>query len=46
LLNDRHTDLQRYNVPTADEVGALMVGGDVDEVNARDIIIRSTNGYF
>jgi len=46
LLNDRRTDLQCYNAPIADEVGALMVGGDVDEVNARDIIIRSTNGYF
>ncbi len=46
LLNDRRTDLRRYNAPTADEIGALMVGGDVDEVNARDIIIRSTNGYF
>jgi len=46
LLNDCRIDLRRYNAPTADEVGALMVGGDVDEVNARDIIIRSTNGYF
>jgi len=46
LLNDRRTDLRRYNAPTADEVGALMVGGDVDEANARDIVIRSTNGYF
>jgi hypothetical protein len=46
LLNDRRTDLRHYNVPTVDEVGALMVGGDVDEVNARDIIIRSTNDYF
>ncbi len=46
LLNDRRTDLRRYNAPTVDEVGALMVGGDVDEANARDIVIRSTNGYF
>jgi hypothetical protein len=23
-----------------------MVGGDVDETNARDIVIRLTNGYF
>jgi len=46
LLNDRRTDLRRYNAPTADKVGALMVGGDVDEVNTRDIVIRSTNGYF
>jgi hypothetical protein len=46
LLNDRRTDLRRYNAPTVDEVGALMVGGDVDEANAHDIVIRSTNGYF
>jgi len=46
LLNDRRTDLRHYNAPTTDEVGTLMVGGDVDEANARDIIICSTNGYF
>jgi hypothetical protein len=46
LVNDRCTNLRRYNAPTVDEVGALMVGGDVDEVNARDIIMHSTNGYF
>jgi hypothetical protein len=46
LVNDRRIDLQRYNAPTIDEVGALMVGGDVDEVNARDIVVRSINGHF
>ncbi len=46
LVNDRRTDLQRYNAPTTDEVGALMVGGDVDEANACDIVVRSSNGYF
>ncbi len=46
LLNDRRSDLRRYHAPTVDEVGALMVGGDVDEVYSRDIIVRSTNGYF
>jgi hypothetical protein len=46
LVNDRRTDLRRYNVPTVDEVGALMVGGDVDAANARDIVVRSSNGYF
>jgi hypothetical protein len=46
LMNDRRTDLRRYNAPTANEVGALMVGGDVDEVDTRDIVIRSTNGSF
>jgi hypothetical protein len=46
LVNDRHTDLRRYNAPTVDEVGALMVEGDVDEANARGIVVCSTNGYF
>jgi hypothetical protein len=46
LLNDYRTDLRRYNAPTIDEVGALMVGGDVDETNACNIVICSTNGYF
>jgi len=46
LVNDCRINLRRYNAPTIDEVGALMVGGDVDEVDARDIIVHSTNGYF
>jgi hypothetical protein len=46
LVNDRRIDLRHYNAPTINEVGALMVGGDVDEANAHNIIIRSTNGYF
>jgi len=46
LVNDRCTNLRCYNAPTVDEVGALMVGGDVDEVDACNIIVRSINGYF
>ncbi len=46
LVNNRRTDLRRYNAPTANKVGTLMVGGDVDEADAHDIVIRSTNGYF
>jgi hypothetical protein len=46
LVNDRHTDLRRYNAPTVDEVGSLMVGGDVDEANARNIVVHLINGYF
>jgi hypothetical protein len=46
LVNDRRTDLCSYNALTNDEVCALMVGCDVDEVNACDIVVRSTNGYF
>jgi hypothetical protein len=46
LVNDRRTNLWRYNAPTVNKVGALMVGGDVDEVDTRTIFVRSTNGYF
>jgi hypothetical protein len=46
LLNDRCNDLWHYHAPTVDEIGALMVGGDVDEADSHDIIVRSTNGYF
>jgi len=46
LVNDRRNDLRRYHVPIVDEVGALMVGGDVDEAYPHDIVVRSTNGYF
>ncbi len=45
-MNERRTDLQSYNAPTVDEVGTLMVGGDVDEANAHDIVVRSSNVYF
>ncbi len=31
FVNNRCTDLWRYNAPTVDKVGALMVGVDVDE---------------
>jgi hypothetical protein len=46
LVNDRHNDLWRYLVPIVDEVGALMVGGDVDEADSRIIVVCSTDGYF
>jgi hypothetical protein len=46
LVNDRCTDLWHYNAPTTNKVGAFMVGGDVDEADARNIIVHSTNGYF
>jgi hypothetical protein len=46
LVNDRHTDLRRYNAPTTDEVGIVVVGGDVDEEDACDIIVCLSNDYF
>ncbi len=46
LVNDCCTNLQCYNALTINEVGSLMVGGDVDEVDARNIVVHSTNDYF
>jgi hypothetical protein len=46
LVNDCRTNLRRYNALTVDKVGTLMVGGDVDEVDVRDIVVHSINGYF
>ncbi len=45
-MNDRRIDLRRYNAPTFDKVGTLMVGGDVDEIDACDIVVHSIYGYF
>jgi hypothetical protein len=45
-VDDCRSDLRRYNAPTVNEVSALTVGGDVDEVDAREIVVRLTNGYF
>jgi hypothetical protein len=45
-VNDCRSDLRRYNAPTVNEVSALTVGGDVDEVDAHEIVVRLTNGYF
>jgi hypothetical protein len=45
-VNDCRTNLRCYNAPIVNEVGALMVGGDVDEVDACNIVMRSINGYF
>jgi len=46
LVNDYRTKLWHYNAPIVDEVGALMVGGDVDEADTRNIVMHLTNGYF
>jgi hypothetical protein len=46
LVNDRRPNLRCYNAPIVDEVGTLMVGGDVDEANAINIVVHSTNGYL
>jgi hypothetical protein len=40
LVNDHCANLQHYHAPIVDEIGALMVGGNVDEADARDIIVH------
>jgi hypothetical protein len=38
LIASRTKDARRYNVPTADEVTALMVGDGFEAVNIRDVV--------
>ncbi|KAK6021271.1 hypothetical protein OSTOST_13057 [Ostertagia ostertagi] len=44
LLADRAKDGRRYNLPTADEVAALMVGDGSQDANPRDIILQYRDG--
>ncbi len=46
LIASRTKDAHRYNVPTADEVIALMVGDGSKAVDKRDIIIVQQAGSF
>ncbi len=39
LIASRTKDARRYNVPTADEVAALMVGDGFEAVDKRDVVI-------
>jgi phage baseplate assembly protein gpV len=39
LIASRTKDARRYNVPTADEVTALMVGDGSEAIDKRDIVI-------
>jgi hypothetical protein len=39
LIASRTKDACRYNVPTADEIAALMVGDGFEAVDKRDIIL-------
>jgi hypothetical protein len=45
-VNHRRNDLRHYHALTVDEISALMVRANVDEANARYIVVRLTNGYF
>ena len=45
LVTLRNKDSRRYNTPTANEVGAIMVGDGTDtEQNSRDIIVKKKGG--
>ncbi len=39
LIASRTKDARRYNVPTADEVAALMVGDDSQAVDRREVVL-------
>jgi len=46
LIASRTKDARRYNVLTADEVDALMVGDGSEAVNRRDIVLAQQAGPF
>jgi hypothetical protein len=46
LIASRTKDARRYNVPTADEVTALMVGDASEAVDRRDVILAQQAGQF
>ncbi len=46
LIASQTNDAHRYNVPTADEVVALMVGDGSKAVDRRDVVIAQQAGLF
>jgi hypothetical protein len=46
LIVSRIKDAHRYNVPTADEVIALMVGDGSKDANRRDLVLVQQTGSF
>jgi hypothetical protein len=46
LITSRTKDARRYNVPTADEVAALMVGDGSKAVDRRDVVFAQQTGPF
>jgi hypothetical protein len=46
LIASRTKDAHRYNVPTADEVTALMVGDGSEAVDRRDVVLAQQAGPF
>jgi hypothetical protein len=46
LIASRTKDARQYNVPTTDEVVALMVGDGSEAVDRRDIVVVQQSGLF
>ncbi len=46
LIAFRTKDAHWYNVPTVDEVAALMVGDGFEAVDRRDIVLAQQAGPF
>ncbi len=46
LLPFRTKDARRYNVPTVDEVPALMVGDGFEAIDRRDVVLAQQAGPF
>jgi hypothetical protein len=46
LIASRTKDARRYNVPTADEVAALIVGDGSEVVHRHDVVIAQQFGLF
>jgi mitochondrial fission protein ELM1 len=46
LIASRRKDARQYNVPTADEVVALMVGDGSEAVDRRDVVLAQQTGLF
>jgi hypothetical protein len=46
FIASRTKNARRYNVPTADEVAALMVGNGSEAVDKRDVVLAQQAGPF
>jgi hypothetical protein len=46
LIASRTKDARQYNVPTADEVTALMIGDGSEAVDRRDVVLAQQAGLF
>jgi hypothetical protein len=46
LFRNHQHDPRTYNMPSVDEVAALVVGDIGDDEDGRDIVVRKHDGYF